>query len=45
MTPIIFRELPAVANVERQLDMQFRDRLASDELEQLLDLMDDAFVA
>ena len=45
MTPIIFRDLPAVANVERQLDMQFRDRLLDDELEDLPDLIDDASVA
>ena len=45
MTPIIFRDLPAVASVERQLDMQFRDRLLDDELEDLPDLIDDASVA
>ena len=35
MAKIIFRELPGVAAVERQLDMHFRDRLHEDELEGL----------
>lgn len=42
MTTIIFRDLPGVANVERQLDMQFRDRLLDDELEELPHLIDEA---
>ena len=42
MTPIVFRHLPAVAEVERQLDLQFRDRLLDDELEELPHLIDDA---
>ena len=45
MTPIIFRNLPAVAAVERQLELQFRDRLLDDELEELPHLVDDASVA
>ncbi len=44
MTPVIFRRLPAVAAVERQLDMQFRDRLLDDELEELPHLIDEASV-
>ena len=42
MTPIIFRDLPSVALVERQLDMHFRDRLLDDELEELPHLINDA---
>jgi hypothetical protein len=42
MTPIVFRHLSAVAAVERQLELQFRDRLLDDELEQLPHLIDDA---
>jgi hypothetical protein len=44
MTPIIFRRLPGVAAVERQLDMQFRDRLLDDELEELPSLVDEVSV-
>jgi hypothetical protein len=44
MTPIVFRHLPAVAAVERQLELQFRDRLLDDEIEELPDLIDDASV-
>lgn len=44
MTPIVFRELPAVAEVERQLHLQFRDRLLDDELEELPHLIDDASI-
>ena len=44
MTPIVFRHLPAVAAVERQLDLQFRGRLLDDELEELPHLIDDASV-
>jgi hypothetical protein len=44
MTPIVFRDLPAVAEVERQLHLQFRDRLLDDELEELPHLIDDASV-
>lgn len=44
MTPIVFRHLPAVAAVERQLDLQFRDRLLDDELEELPHLIDDASI-
>jgi hypothetical protein len=44
MAQIIFRELPAVAAVERQLDMHFRDRLLDDELEELPHLIDDASI-
>ena len=42
MTPIVFRHLPAVAEVERQLELQFRDRLLDDEIEELPHLIDDA---
>ncbi len=44
MTQIIFRELPGVATVERQLDLQFRDRLLDDEVEELPHLIDDISV-
>jgi hypothetical protein len=44
MAQIIFRELPGVAAVERQLDMHFRDRLLDDELEELPHLIDDVSV-
>jgi hypothetical protein len=40
----IFRSHPAVAAVERQLDLQFHDRLLDDELEELPHLIDDASV-
>jgi hypothetical protein len=42
MNPIVFRHLPAVAAVERQLDLQFRDRLLDDEIEELPHLIDAA---
>ena len=42
MTPILFRDLPGVAEIERQLDMQLRDRLLDDELEELPHLVDEA---
>ena len=42
MNPIVFRHLPAVAEVERQLDLQFRDRLLDDEIEELPHLIDAA---
>lgn len=45
MTQIIFRELPGVSTVERQLDLQFRDRLLDDELEELPHLIDDTSFA
>ena len=45
MTQIIFRHLPAVSMVERQLDMHFRDRLLDDDLEELPHVIDDASVA
>ena len=41
MTQIIFRDLPGVGTVERQLDLRFRDRLLDDELEELSPLFDD----
>jgi hypothetical protein len=44
MTQIVFRELPAVAEVERQLHLQFRDCLLDDEIEELPHLIDDASV-
>ena len=42
MSPIIFRELSAVAFVERQLRLQSRGLLADDEAEELPHLIDDA---
>jgi len=42
MTLIVFRHLPAVAEVERQLELQFRDRLLDDEIEELPHLIDEA---
>ena len=42
MNPVVFRHLPAVAEVERQLELQFRDRLLDDELEELPHLIDEA---
>jgi len=42
MSPIVFRQFPAVAAVERQLDLQFRGRLLDDEIEELPCLIDDA---
>jgi hypothetical protein len=42
MTPIVFRHLPAVAQVERQLALHACDRLLDDELEELPHLIDDA---
>jgi hypothetical protein len=42
MTLIVFRHLPSVAAVERQLELQFRGRLLDDELEELPHLVDDA---
>ena len=41
MTRILFRELPGVAVVERQLHMQDCDQLLDDELEELPHLIDD----
>lgn len=45
MTRIVFRHLPQVSAVERQLDLHARDRLLDDELEELPHLIDDASVA
>lgn len=44
MNPIVFRHLPAVAAVERQLELQFRDGLLDDELEELPHLIDHASI-
>lgn len=44
MPKIIFRELPAVAEVERQLQLHARDRLLDDEVEELPHIVDDASV-
>jgi len=44
MTEILFRLLPGVSTVEQQLEMQFRDRLLDDELEELPHLVDDTSV-
>ena len=45
MAPIVFRDLPGVFAVEQQLDLQFRDRLLDDELEELPHLIDRTSVA
>jgi hypothetical protein len=45
MTRIIFRELPAVSAVERQLQLRARDRLLDDEVEELPHFIDDASLA
>ena len=45
MAPIVFRHLPPVAAVERQLELQFRDRLLDDEIEELPHLIDEASLA
>ena len=42
MARIIFRTLPAVAAVERQLELHARDRLLDDEVEELPHLIDEA---
>jgi hypothetical protein len=42
MTRIVFRHLPAVSIVERQLDLHFRGHLLDDEVEELPHLIDDA---
>lgn len=42
MTQIVFRDLPVVAEVERQLHLHARNRLLDDELEELPHLIDDA---
>lgn len=42
MTPILFRELPGVAEVERQLLLRARGHLADEEIEELPHLIDDA---
>jgi hypothetical protein len=44
MARIIFRNLPVVASVERQLDLHARDRLLDDEVEELPHLIEDASV-
>ena len=44
MTRIIFRDLPAVAVVERQLHLHASDRLLDDDVEELPHLIDDASV-
>ena len=42
MTRIIFRDLPAVSEVERQLRLHARDRLLDDDIEELPHLIDAA---
>jgi hypothetical protein len=42
MSMIVFREIPAVAEVELQLALHARDRLLDDEIEELPNLIDDA---
>ena len=44
MARIIFRNLPVVAAVERQLGLHARDRLLDDEVEELPHLIEDASV-
>ena len=44
MARIIFRDLPTVTAVERQLALHARDRLLDDEIEELPHLIDDASV-
>lgn len=44
MTRIIFRDLPVVSTVERQLHLHARDRLLDDDVEELPHLVDDASV-
>ena len=44
MAQIIFRDLPAVSLVERQLGLHARDRLLDDEVEELPILIDEASV-
>jgi hypothetical protein len=45
MTEIVFRLLPQVAAIERQLELHARDRLLDDEIEELPHLIDDASLA
>ena len=45
MTRIVFRDLPAVSSVERQLHLHARDCLLDDDVEELPHLIDDASVA
>ena len=40
MAHIIFRDLPGVSTIERQLDLHARDRLLDDEIEELPHLID-----
>ena len=44
MTRIVFRDLPAVSSVERQLHLHARDCLLDDDVEELPHLIDDASV-
>jgi hypothetical protein len=44
MTRIIFRDLPVVSAVERQLQLHARDRLFDDDIEELPHFIDDASV-
>ena len=44
MARIIFRDLPTVAAVERQLALHARDRLLDDEIDELPHFIDDASV-
>jgi hypothetical protein len=44
MSPTVFRYLPVVAEIERQLDLQFRGHLLDDELEELPHLIDDSSI-
>ena len=44
MTSIVFRDLPAVSAVERQLQLHALDRLLDDEVEELPHLIDNASI-
>ena len=44
MTQIVFRHLPGISAIERQLDLHARDRLLDDDVEELPHLVDDASV-
>ena len=44
MNPIVFRDLPAVTAIERQLELHARDRLLDDELEELPIRIDEASI-
>ena len=45
MNLTVFRNLPGVAAVEKQLDMHFRDRLLDDEIDELPCLIDETSIS